>query len=398
MDLTKEQKQQMVDTMTPEHIKEWVQEKALYIWGTVKRGTIEAATGVGKTRIGLMALDKQFKSDKDSLAYIVVPTETLRDVDWPDEMDAWGYGWMKDHPNIRRVCHVSLSKEVPERDVDLIVLDEVHHMTPISFTFFNRDYKVFGILGLTATLPLPKFDVDRDKLAIINKICPSVFKVTIEEAIELRLVSDFIVTACTIDLDSTDRYIEVGTGAKKETRTEASHYKKLSSNVAKAMWMVKLAGVKFKFIQERADFIRNLRSKERVAKEIMGHVMAGKRTLIFCGSIKQCEKLCGENVYNSDTNDVALEAFCNEEISYLGVVDALNEGKNVPNLDQIIIVQGSSKALKAIQRIGRSIRFREGHVALVIILIAKNTVDEKWYRSAFKDFAKSRITEHHVKL
>ena len=58
------------------------------------KGTIEAATGVGKTRIACMAIIDQLKRDITSIIYIFVPTQILRDKDWPEELDRWcGKQW-----------------------------------------------------------------------------------------------------------------------------------------------------------------------------------------------------------------------------------------------------------------------------------------------------------------
>lgn len=396
MNLTPEQVQHMVTTMAPEEIKSWVQQEAFKAWKAAgKRGTVEAATGVGKTVIGLLAAHAEFQLDPDALVYIAIPTETLRDVDWPNEMDKFGFSYMKEKVRLR--CYVSLPKEVPEKDVSLFIGDEIHRLTVINTSFFfDERWKVFGIMGLTAYLPTSKGgENDRDKRILIDSLAPSVFQVSIEEAIDLKLVSEFEVSVLMFDLDSTDYYIQAGTEKKPFKQTELQRYQYLTKQLGKAMWS-KNEGFKFMCIQKRTDFLYNLRSKEYLAREVMESILPGNRTLIFCGSIDQSVKLCGENVYNSDTDDEVLTLFCDEKIDYLGVVQALNEGKNVPNLDQGLVVQLNSKELGIIQRIGRHIRYREGHVARIVVLVAKGTADEKWYRKAFENFDQKRIKEYYV--
>ena len=155
MKLTQQEMDDMVSTMSPTEIKSIVQDHAYMAWKRAgKRGTVQAATGVGKTRIALRALHEELVMNPGALCYIVVPTETLRDTDWPAEMVAAGYEYMVDSPNINRLCWASLDKEKPIKDVDLIILDEIHHMTPLNCGIFSReDIKVFSIMGLTATLP-----------------------------------------------------------------------------------------------------------------------------------------------------------------------------------------------------------------------------------------------------
>lgn len=400
MNLSEQQMDEMVKTMSPTETKTVVQDLAYRAWRKDgKRGTIEAATGVGKTRVALRALDEELKLNPQALCYIVVPTETLRDTDWPAEMIAAGYPEMIDNPNIIRICWASLDKEQPIMDVDLMILDEIHHMTPMNCGIFSRpEIKIFSIMGLTATLPSMKgHESDKDKRIIIDAVAPSIYKVTVEQAIRLNLVSDFKVTVLLFDLDDKNKYIIAGSKLKPFMTTEASQYAFLTKNLGRAMYS-KFEGLKFQAIQKRTEFIRNVRSKQQLAREVMESIMPGKRTLIFCGSIEQSMELCGENVYNSQTNDTKLTAFCEEKIDYLGVVDALNEGKNVPLLDQALVIQLTSRELAIIQRIGRTIRFRPGHVGSIIVLVAKNTADEKWYRKAFENFDQSRIKEYYVKI
>jgi superfamily II DNA or RNA helicase len=392
--LSQEEKDKLLKLKDPFKRKDKVQELGYEYWKRAnKRGTEECATGVGKTRIGLRAIDEELKADKDALCYIIVPTETLRDDDWPAEMDKAGYGYLKDHPNVRRLCYASLADAKPERDVALVVLDEIHKLTIANSVFFSGDWKVFSIMGLTATLPKMDSDDgnDRDKRILIDSMAPSVFIVPLEDAVELELTSDFEIFLMYFDLEQVAKTVPVKGGFT----TEAIYYKALSKAVAKSMWA---GNEKFKFasIQKRVAFLANLGSKTLLAKEIMEQILPNNRTIIFCGSIEQSKELCGDKIYNSMTDNSMLKLFQEQKIDYLGVVDALNEGKNVDNLNNALIVKFTSKDLPLIQRIGRIIRFRPGHVGRVIILVAKATVEEKWIKKALIDFDKSRIKQFNV--
>lgn len=387
----------MVETMSVPERKSWLQAAGYDEWVRNNyRGTMEMATGTGKTRIGIRAAAEELNKNPDALVYIVVPTETLRDVDWPAEMKDAGYEGLE--KKVRLICWVSLPKERPNRDVDLVVLDEAHHITTQNAGFFNRDeYKVWKILGLTATLPGTKWQQDVDKRTIIDFLCPSVFKITLEQAIELKIVTDFEMYVLKFDLDDTDYYLLTGPKLKQYKTTELKLYTKLTKQMQRATFM-KNEGMKFVAIQKRTEFLYNLRTKKHLAQDVIKQVMTkNERTILFCGSIAQSAELCGDQVYHSKTNDDMLTAFRDEKINYLGVVQALNEGKNLPNIDQILVIQLTSKELNIIQRIGRAIRWRENHIPKVIVLVAKGTADEKWYKEAVKNFDKSRIKEFYVK-
>jgi len=397
--LSEEEIGYLLNNCSPNERKSYVQHRALSTWIEQNcRGTVEGATGIGKTRIGVMAVKQRLESNPNALIYIVVPTTTLRDTEWPEEFHKWDCGHLLTQVNL--LCYKSLSKEKPSRDVDLLVLDEVHHLTLECSLFFaiSNNWKVIDVLGLTAVLPSRSQEEDIEKRLRIDRLCPSCFKVTLEDAIKLELVADFEIKVMKFQLDAEDKYIPAGTKAVPFMTTEAANYKYLTKMVQK-MAMAKKEGAKFSWIGKRSRFLKNLRSKTWLAFECMRHMINGtNRTLIFCGSIEQSEVLCGKWVYHSRTDDSHLDRFKNQEINFLGVVDALNEGKNIENLDQILIVQLNSNELNVIQRIGRTIRFRPGHKALVIVLIAEGTADENWYREAFANFDKSRIKEYKVKI
>ncbi len=368
--------------------KKYVQDQVFNAWEkNYGRGTFEGATGVGKSRIGVMAALKAFRTNPSALVYVCTPTETLRDDEWPEQFRLWGAEDLI--PKVHFVCHVSMEDVREQGEIDLVILDEGHHLTPKMNTLFER-HKVYSILCLTATLPTEKEDPVRR--AMIDKLCPLIFSVTLEDGIYLRLVADFEVTTLLFDLDSVHMIIASGDEKHPSVTTEASHYFFLTKKINKMMRMVKYPLAKFKWINKRISLIMNLPTKKQLAKEVMEQILdEGQRTLIFCGSIEQCEELCGKNVYHSKSGMSALTKFRNKEIHYLGCVKALDEGKNIPDVDQIFVVQLTSKLRHIVQRIGRAVRWKPGHVAKVILLVARNTMDEQWYKEAFSTFDKKRI-------
>lgn len=396
--LTEEQIQYMLDNEDPPHRKDSCQGLCYDAWvQSGYRGTIEAATGVGKTKVGVTAVATRLNVDPNANIYIVVPTTTLRDVDWPAEFIKWGHKDLL--KKVKIICYASMHKQKVKRDVDLLILDEIHHLSLDNMQFLSEsnEYKVWNILGLTATLPKASRSAeDSDKRARIDKLAPSCFTVSLEQAIRLELVADFEIKVLRFNLDSKDKYIVGGTKTAPFKITEQAKYQYLTKMCQKMAWQKK-DGAKFKYIGERTRFLYNLRSKVWLAAECMSHMITpNNRTLIFCGSIEQSRTLCGDRVYNSEVSDKQLTAFQNKEINYMAVVNKVNEGQNINELDQILVVTMTSNELTIIQRIGRTIRFRPGHKALVVILVAAGTADEKWYKAATENFDPSRITEYNV--
>jgi superfamily II DNA or RNA helicase len=368
--------------------KDRLQEAALVEWkNAYYRGSIEGVTGVGKSRIAVLAAQEQFRKNPNAIVYVGAPTETLRDQGWPDEFKKWGCEDLI--PKIKFICHASMDVEIVEtEEVDLFIFDECHHATILNCIFFTNN-KVWYVLGLSATIP--KGD-EPEKQALINRICPPIFKVTVEEGVELEMVADFNVTICFFHLNEEDKNVVVSTTTGPVVRTEMEQYKSLTSTLAQAMWKNKHAAKVW--MSRRVNFIRNVDTRTYLAQDVMQHILEGKRTLIFCGSIAQSEILCGEWIFNSKTDKKMLIKFQNKEIHYLGAVNAMNEGQNIEDLDQILVVCLDSKARNMIQRIGRTIRWRPNHIGEVIVLVAINTADQKWYEKAFAKFDKKRIKEY----
>jgi superfamily II DNA or RNA helicase len=375
--------------------KTFIQENLLHRWYQVNcRGTLEVATGVGKTRVAVLAIINEFRTNPNANVYIGVPTTTLRDTGWPEELKKWGAEHLID--KIKSVCHVSMHEVTDPQDVDLFILDEAHHITEKSALFFSSR-KVFRILALSATLPTMK--EDPIKRTILDKLCPIFFTISLEDGVALKLINDFELIVLKFKLDSKHLMIKTGTAERPNWTTEASHYKYLTAQIARRMRMAKSNKFAiFAIISQRLDLIINLPTKKQIAKEVLQQIITeDKRTLVFCGSIDQCEALCGPNTYHSGNDEhpktgiSKLDAFKQKQIHYLGCVKGLNEGENLPDIDQSFIVQLNSKKKDLVQRIGRNIRWKPGTTGKLIILVAQDTIDELWFKTATKDFDKKRI-------
>lgn len=373
------------------------------------RGCLEEATGVGKTKIGLHVLETLKDTvlsleNRDMQTLIVVPTEEMRDIDWPEEFKKWSIPL----DNVKLVCYSSLAKEKLEK-YDFIIYDEYHRTTLANLRKlqeFLTNPKVYA-LALTATLPKEIFfEEDRERIELMKELLPTVHKTTTDQAVELGLICDFHVTVLKFFLDEVNTNIQGGTLKKAFTQTEGARYKYLTNNLKRATIIAKAdpkkAGFKYAAISKRTQFLYNLPSKLRLAKKCLDQMLRDdKRTVVFAGSIEQANTLCGVDVYHSESTREALNKFQDKEINLLGAVKALNEGKNLTEPDQGLIVQLDSVERNLVQRFGRFLRIRYDnldHKAKIVILVALKTADEDWYNKAIKDFETSRINEYTVKI
>jgi superfamily II DNA or RNA helicase len=70
----------------------------------------------------------------------------------------------------------------------------------------------------------------------------------------------------------------------------------------------------------------------------------------------------------------------------------LNEGINIPNLKEGIILHSYSNERKSNQRIGRLLRLNPDDKSIIHILCYSNTIDETWVKEALSDLDQNKIT------
>lgn len=367
--------------------KDKVQQEALTRWElSGRKGLLAMGTGTGKSRIALLRMEQLYTQyGKDTRILLAVPTETLRDIDWPNQAHDWDVESIYQQC-VEGYCYASLAKK-PEGHYHMVILDEAHHITPNNAKFLdNITYE--EIMALTATAP-----EEDDKTEILDKIAPTVFTYSLENGVQDGISSDYKIHVIQIPLDDKVAYVKAGSKKKQFLTTEAKHYRYLSQTIIRLMMSKnpnKDTLLKFAFLR-RARFIYNLRTKTEMAAKMMNKILGGKRTLIYAGSIAQANELGGSQVYHSQTDDAALNGFRSGKLSYLVAVDAINEGVNLPDLDQELLVQLKKKERILKQRIGRAVRFRPGHTADIYILVSQSTVDEDWFKAATDDIDPSKI-------
>lgn len=387
-----------------------IQKKALTaVLESNSRAVLELATGVGKTLVGLQWLDTMrhmilAQNESESKGLIVVPTIELRDTGWPEEATKWDISLDK----VKIICYSSLAKEKLDK-YDFIIYDEFHRTTLPNLkklVEYLKNPKVYA-LGLTATLPKRVvYEEDKERIDMLRSILPIVYRVTIDEAVDLGLVADFEIIVLKYHIDEVNRNVLGGTAKSSFMQTELARYKYLTTNLQRATLMAKsnpkMMGFKFSALSKRTQFIYNLPSKFTLAHRCLKQLRKdGLRTVVFAGSIEQANGLCGDNVFHSESSREALDNFQNGKSDLIGSVRCLNEGHNLYTPDQALVVQLDSVERSIIQRIGRIIRVRYDNLtfkARIVILVALKTADEKWYESATTEFETKRIKEYLVPI
>lgn len=324
------------------------------------KGTAALATGSGKSKIFVDIVSKQKKP-----WLLVVPTEKLRDKNWKEEFDKWNKSHIYD-TYVTTCCYASLAK------VDLsqyhgCCLDEGHNISINNVQPFKEHYERLNILVLTATVP--RDELKRHILFTMLK-CDIVYELSLKDAIKIGIVAPLKIYLHELYL-STDKNIRVKNKKTNFLQSEKGMYDYLCKRIEDKAFPTQMDYL------IRARFIYNSSTKTEYAKKLLAKLPPDKRILIFSQSIMQIEEIIDE-VYHSKTNDNYYNLFIDEKINRLGVVEALNEGENIKNLDIGFILQCNSNPKNLFQRIGRIVRKRKNHEAQIHILVLMNTVDEKW--------------------
>lgn len=372
------------------------QEQGVQRWVDNKLcGTLNWATGVGKTRGGLMAISRFLKKNPTKSVIIVVPSEPIQR-QWNQELIDW---------NLFQQCSVKTMSDtsVNKYSCTLLVIDEIHKVgAPTLLNIFkNVQYTI--ILGLTAT-----FERLDDKDEIISKKCPIVDTISVEEAIENKWLADYREYEVLIEPEDIDVYKEVNKEfyehfsyfnydfnlamkcatdwkrrselAKERCREDQSEdFKTVNKQI-----LVHAMGFS-RTLQARKKYIYNHPKKIELTNLILEN-RQDKKCITFSATVAMAEKIKYGVVYSGKDSvkkgRMNLQEFVQQDGGVLNTVMKLNEGFNCPDISVSVILGFNSSSTTKKQRIGRVIRQKEGKVAEVFTLVLKGTVEEEWFRKS----------------
>lgn len=372
------------------------QEQGVQRWVDNKLcGTLNWATGVGKTRGGLMAISRFLKKNPTKSVIIVVPSEPIQR-QWNQELIDW---------NLFQQCSVKTMSDtsVNKYSCTLLVIDEIHKVgAPTLLNIFkNVQYTI--ILGLTAT-----FERLDGKDEIISKKCPIVDTISVEEAIENKWLADYREYEVLIEPEDIDVYKEVNKEfyehfsffnydfnlamkcatdwkrrselAKERCREDQSEdFKTVNKQI-----LVHAMGFS-RTLQARKKYIYNHPKKIELTNLILEN-RQDKKCITFSATVAMAEKIKYGAVYSGKDSvkkgRMNLQEFVQQDGGVLNTVMKLNEGFNCPDISVSVILGFNSSSTTKKQRVGRVIRQKEDKVAEVFTLVLKGTVEEEWFRKS----------------
>jgi len=352
--------------------KDEVQLEALAATDGKRRCSVVLGTGVGKTLVGLNHIERNTTPLMKVL--VVAPKKSIFQ-SWKDDAVKFN----KEYLLGRMVftTYLSLNKHNPH-DYNAVYLDEAHSLLDSHRGFLQ----LYGgkILGLTGTPPKRGYS---EKGKLVNEFCPVVYTFKADDAVENGILNDYQIVVHEIHLTK-EKVYPVKMGNKNFMTDEESNYTYWSRRIDVGSGNMHMLRVM------RMKAMMEYPSKEIYTKKLMESI--SNKCIVFANTQAQADRLCDHSYHsaNVDSED-NLRKFKDGEITKLSTVLQLNEGVNIPNLRQGIIMHAYGNERKAAQRIGRLLRLNPDEKAIVHILCYMNTIDEKWVKEALENFDQSKI-------
>ena len=389
------------------------QEKALRAWhDNDRRGVVEAATGSGKTRVGIR-IASDFMRD-GGCAIIVTPTRDLIQ-QWVVEAENAAIRVHRDEdaeallasgqPGIGVVTYARAGTErflvaarSGKRARQLLVADEAHHLGSDLQGKRILSYRWKALLGLTATL-----ERSDGAIADIEKtIGGIVYQYTIREAIRDEVLSPFHYVTLEVQLEDHEQaeYADLDESVKRWAGKIISECGPPAKNLSFMRFAqeqrkkgVRSAGLYTYYWGKRRDLVSKSRAK-LAALEKVKIEKTGVRLLSFTETEVAAQaaaaalsvepnfvvELFSGSLSKSRRSEL-LQAFREARISGLVGPKLLDEGIDLPEADLGIVLAKTSSSVQLIQRLGRVLRRKKSRRdAVFLTLFARGTYEDPYLR------------------
>jgi superfamily II DNA or RNA helicase len=332
---------------------------------------------------------------------VIVPTDNLK-IQWEQQIDTWG---------------LSLNGEVVivntaiknHYQTDILVIDECHRVNSSTFRDIFSTIKYKYVLGLTATFER----LDNLHKEVMEKYCPVVDTITLQEALLNNWVSQYTEYQVILNVDDIDQY-------KEYNREFVQHFEFFSYNWSKVMACIGPKGFIeraklrdemcphgseeerkrvftnityhatgfMRVLQKRKAFINNHPKKIEIARHII-EMRPFSKIITFSNNIKMAEAIGIGGVYTGKDNKkkarANIEEFNLQTTGVINSVKKLIEGADIAGLDTAIMLGIDSSETRATQARGRAIRFKEGKHAEIFNLVINDTVELEWCKKSHKN-------------
>lgn len=367
--------------------REEIHDLALSKVDMTKYMILELITGFGKSKLAIDLInhicDRVFRNDECPTTILILVAKTVHKQTWRDEIEKWG-GIKSDYITIE--CYESLHK-YKNAYFDIVVCDEVQHLSEARIDILETIHINESFIGLSATI---KRDM-RDYFIYNHKA--EVIKCGLKEAVEDEVLPEPTVYLLPLTLDNSICKYRIKRFGKEVTTTQKGYYNSVSSLIE---WY------KNKYFNSRNERMKNLwlstagkrlkwcaEQKEALVLSLLDK-FRNYKTLTFCSSIEQSERLGKYNITSKNKDSVKnLEMFNLNKIKHITACNILNEGVNLTNCRIGIFCNLNSSEIVVKQRVGRILRHKS---PIIIIPYFKDTREEELVQKMIEEYSeKSKI-------
>jgi len=384
-------------------LRDW-QKEALVAWQNAgKKATIKAATGMGKSILGIAAVEHVGVGAVGPQGILIaVPTIFLQK-QWLKEIVKQGVATKKQiglvgggNNDLTKPITIGVVNSL--RDIvlqkRLLILDEVHRYGSFhNFRFIDSgsfDY----VMGFSAT---PEREDDEHKKLL--EIAPMVYDISQRDGVERKHLCPF--ELINVGLQFTGKEASAYLDCDGMVRDGMRMYGGFNGVRSACRYGDKNAANVLRAISRRRQLILKSERKVKAAPIIVSNESNGHvpKTLVFCEYIEMAEMVKEEMekfgfpsaVYHSNMNatkrEEMLDGFKSGKFKVMVTAKCLDEGVDVPDCELGIILGGTKVKRQMIQRLGRILRNRPGKKARMYQLYMEGTKDIEWLNKRSTELA-----------
>ncbi len=325
-----------------------------------KRALLISATGTGKTYASAFAIRKLFSDDlfKNRKALFLSHREQINKQALASYKRIFGKnvpmellsGSHNDIPKARSARFLfstmnmmakdDVRKQFGQDDFSVIVLDECHRSGAASYQKIIEYFKPDLLLGMSAS-PERTDDFDVFKLFNHNIAC----EIRLQQALENDMLCPFHyfgITDIEIDGESDDlvKFRQLTSDKRVEHILERAEYYGYSGERVKGL-------------------IFCSRKEEAKALSLKFNATGRYNTLVLSGDDSQQERESAiERLVNDDAEN---------RLDYIFTVDIFNEGVDIPEINQVILLRPTESPIIFVQQLGRGLRKFDGKEFVIVL-------------------------------
>lgn len=333
---------------------------------------LELITGFGKSKLAIdlanHICDRVYKNYESPTNILILVAKTVHKQTWLEEIKKWG-GIKSD--NITIECYESL-KKYKNRIFDIVIADECQHFSEARLEILKSIKIEEAFIGLSATIGKALREY------FINSYRAKIIKCSLKDAVEDNVLPEPKVYLMPLSLDNNKCIYKIKKFKNTIITTQRGCYNTFSSLIdwyrnkyyntrnerIKNIWL-STAGKRLRWLAEQ---------KENLIKDILIK-FKNQRTLTFCCSIEQAEKLGKYNITSKNKHSIEyLEEFNQNKIKHITACSILNEGVNLNNCRIGIFCNLNNSEIIVKQRIGRLLRHKS---PVIIVPYFRQTREEE---------------------